>query len=288
MANEQKLNVILHGTFAYIDKEGVDSIEALIPLPEPDDGVDHVFRAGNWLGETELRAGTYQLKGVTPGTGGLDETRNLVFRNGCSPQVVRDRKSVYARLILPRPGKISSLRLAQVDLKTRPSNLAGNQGTPVQGAALQVFTYEDSDPLLGVYRISEDGNETLLGGGHYWEPAFTNNYASLHIFSAEDHPDDPGHTSRVFQKTSALLGVTDIQLKEVHRARGINVEDLPTGVIPEETEDLAARTLRIARLGRLFRQKADLDQAWYGNEALDGDPDACLCQVCKPRIEEIS
>ena len=92
---------------------------------------------------------------------------------------------------------------------------------------------------------------------------------------------DPAHTSRVFQTTSALLGVTDIELNEVHRARGIKDQDLPPGVIVEETEDLAARTLRIARLGRLRRQNADLNQAWYGNEALDGDPDACLSQACR-------
>jgi hypothetical protein len=69
-------------------------------------------------------------------------------------------------------------------------------------------------------------------------------------------------------------------LNEAHRAVGIADDELPPGVIAEETEDLAARTLRIARLGRLRRQNADLNQAWYGNEALDGDPDACLSQGC--------
>jgi hypothetical protein len=178
-------------------------------------------------------------------------------------------------LILPRPEKISSLRLAKVDLKTRPPSLKGDYG-----AALQVFTYEiDSDPLLSLQRISDDEKDNLPG--HFWGPVITGDYASLQIFSAEDHPDDPAHTSHVFRKVSALMGVANIALNEVHRAGGIDEKDLPPGVIAEETEDLAARTLRIARLGRLRRQKADLDQAWYGNEALDGSPEACLCQACQ-------
>jgi hypothetical protein len=274
MGNPRKLNVTLHGTFAYIDKEGVAFIDALVPVPEPDDGVDHVFRAGNWLGETELRPGTYTLRGVKTGTDSLDVKKNLIFENGCLRRP-RDPNREYARFIFPRPEKISSLRLAEVDLRTRPPSLKGDRG-----AALQVFTYEiDSDPQLSLQRISDDEKDDLPG--HFWEPVFTSGYASLQIFSAEDHPDDPAHTSRAFQKTSALLGVTDIALNEVHRARGIDDKDLPPGVIAEETEDLAARTLRIARLGRLRRQKADLNQAWYGNEALDGDPDACLCQACR-------
>ena len=44
--------------------------------------------------------------------------------------------------------------------------------------------------------------------------------------------------------------------------------------------DLARRTMRLAQLGRLRRQYADLNQAWYKNEALDGDPEACLHTGC--------
>jgi len=44
MPNGEMLNVILHGTFAYIDTEK-DFIDALIPLPTEE--VDHVVRAGN-------------------------------------------------------------------------------------------------------------------------------------------------------------------------------------------------------------------------------------------------
>jgi hypothetical protein len=240
--------------------------------------VDHVFRAGNWLGETELRRGTYELRGVKTGTHSLDPARNLIVENG-SRRHSRQTHTEYARFIFPRPKNIYSLRLAKVDLqpdaKVRPSRLKGSHG-----ASLQVFTYDvDNDQALCLQRIKDDEKEG--GSGHFWEPAFNGDYANLHMFSAEDHPDDPGHTSLVFQRVSALLGVKKIELKEVHRAVKIPDNELPPGVIAEETEDLAARTLRIARLGRLRRQNADLNQAWYGNEALDGDPDACLSQGCQ-------
>src|SRR5262249_17949930 len=106
MANGEKLNVILHGTFAYIDKHGEDSIDALVPLPS--DRVDHVFRAGNWLGETELHRGTYELKGVKHGSDRFNNRSNLIFENKC-PRAPRDRAKEYARLILPRPVRIFSL-----------------------------------------------------------------------------------------------------------------------------------------------------------------------------------
>jgi hypothetical protein len=278
MGNGLTLNVILHGTFAYIDKKSAPFIYALIPEPNSKGGVDHVFRAGNWLGETELRPGTYELRGVKGGTAGLDAARNLIYEHVCRLHP-RNPHTEYAKFIFPRPKSIASLRLAKVDLKThpksRPPRLKGHLG-----AALQVFTYEvENDQALCLQKMTDDDNSE--GSGHFWEPIFTGNYASLQIFSAEDHPDDPAHTRRVFHRVAALLGVRNIELNEVHRSGGIDDAELPEGVIAEETEDLAARTLRIARLGRLRRQNADLNQAWYGNEALDGNPDACLSQGCQ-------
>ena len=57
---------------------------------------------------------------------------------------------------------------------------------------------------------------------------------------------------------------------------GIPVDGpLPRGVTIPETEDLAARTQRMARLGRLVSQTGDANLAWYGNDALDGNPEGC-------------
>ncbi len=278
MANGDKLNVILHGTFAYIDKENVPFIDALIP--RPDEKMDHVFRAGNWLGETELHSGTFQLEGVREGAARLDPAKNLIVKNAC-PRRPRDPHTEYARLLLPRPQTIASLRLARLYFATRPNNVTGERAP-----ALQVFTYEiESDPLLRLQRVKDEALDQTRPG-HYWEPVFTNGYANLHIFSAEDHPDDPEHTSHAFDKTSELLGLRkgQLTLDTVHRADGIDKDDLPAGVIADETEDLAIRMLRMARLGRMRRmrgQDTDLNQVWYENEALDGNPRACLCKACQ-------
>jgi hypothetical protein len=71
-------------------------------------------------------------------------------------------------------------------------------------------------------------------------------------------------------------------------ARGIKPGrrgDLPPGVAPIETEDLATRTQRLAQLGRLLVQNrdadlrlvsnGDADLAWYGTDVLDGGGEVC-------------
>jgi len=271
MTNAEMLNVIFHGTFAFVDSQP-DFIDALIP--KRTEHVDHVFRAGNWLGETQLQQGTYKLEGVESGKAHLNEESNLIFENGCQTREL-DPENEHARLILPRPDKTFSLRLAKVEFDQRPRNLKGSTGS-----AIQVFTYHvTSEPDLRLQRRSNTDREDL--SGHYWEPVFTGGYANLHIFSAEDHPDDPEHTSRALDKIAHLLGLEGVlELKSVYYANGIQEQDLPPGVIAEETEDLARRTMRLAQLGRLRRQYADLNQAWYKNEALDGDPEACLHTGC--------
>ena len=47
-----------------------------------------------------------------------------------------------------------------------------------------MFAYEDIDSGgLFLQRVPENGEPV---SGHYWEPVFTDGYANLHIFSADD------------------------------------------------------------------------------------------------------
>jgi len=57
--NNVHLNVLFHGLFVFVDRP--NGIEVLIP----DMGADHVYRAGEWLGETTLARGSYELSGVS-------------------------------------------------------------------------------------------------------------------------------------------------------------------------------------------------------------------------------
>ena len=87
---------------------------------------------------------------------------------------------------------------------------------------------------------------------HYWEPAFTGNYVNLHIFSSEDYYHKPSNADEDINQCVALLGVNlQVDVRYVP-ARGIDStqENLPPGVAPIETEDLASRTRGLAQLGR--------------------------------------
>ncbi len=258
------LNVLLHGTFAFIQDE--KQIQAHIPQLD-----HHVARAGNWLAETELRPGRYELKGTDErGRAKLDPEKNLIVTSEFIPVTKERRKEIlYATLTLPRPQTITSLRVAGLP---KGSLKPGNE-KPEHVATLQIFTYKfENDAELRLSLADEVGQNLLA---HYWEPVFTTgDYINLHVFSAENHPHDPDHAKQAFAVIMELLG-SDLKLERPHPAGGATETDLPLGVIPEETEDLMPRTLRMARLGRLFKQNGDLNLAWFGNEALDSDPNAC-------------
>jgi hypothetical protein len=268
------LNVLLHGAFALIP--GEKQIVALMPILR-----DHVYRAGSWLAETELRSSTYYLNGVKAGTVcKFNKDKNLFVEfNGKLPA-----KPTHAKLEFPCPKDIRSLRVAEIPTKffSRPEDLVV-KGENQNIATLQVLTYDIENENTLALRAKE-------GEDHHWQPAFTGDHVNLHIFASEDHYHKPSNAQLDFNKCVELLGV-DLKLKaRFLPARGI--EDStppPSGVAPEETEVLALRTLRMARLGRLVVQQGDANLAWHGNDALDGNPKTCGSAVACPHhhcIEE--
>jgi hypothetical protein len=279
-----KLNVILHGAFVFV-RDG-DELHALIPNLD-----EHAYRAGSWLAETGLRGRTpgqqneieYELTGVNrePGNGWFDLNRNLFVREG-DPLNAEHAPFATLRLPLPKTDNIKSLRLADVprDAFTHPERLA-TDADPQRIATLQVLTYDIDDPnRLGLrgFEVHHETRRRTPTGGHYWEPVLTGNIVNLHIFSAEDHFHRLSNSDEDLNLCFRQLG-TDIQLDTRFVPTGITYDDdgpLPDGVKPEETETLAVRTLRMARLGRLvLDMKGDANLAWYGNDALDGEGQAC-------------
>jgi hypothetical protein len=265
------LNVLLHGTFAY--NEEPDGITAFIPKIE-----HHVYRVGNWLGETDLKPGAYTLEGVSdPAKRGekferFDMSSNLIIKPALDKVSARSQDA-YATLILRKPRKITSLRVARVEKKDFQPVAAQrelfSESNTLHIATLQIFTYDIEDE--GSLRLQS----TQGTGGHYWEPVFSGDFVNLHIFSEEDHHDRPSFGVDDLLSALRILGsqITDVK---VGTPTGIGPDEtLPDGVSPEETEDLAPRTKRMARLGRLVLQNGDPNQAWYTNDALDEDPPAC-------------
>lgn len=267
------LNVIFHGSIAIYDKQKSPyPIQALLPRNAQKDGEaaksdHHVYRAGNWLGETELSSGRYKLSGVKEGGAHFNGRTNLILK---SERI----KPAQAHVIVafPRPQAISSLRVAIVpfDAFNRQEAKALKLDTKgVRLAMLHVFTYTfDDDNDLRLVNAHDEKD------GHYWEPVFDGNYINLHIFCSEDRFSTPSQASADFKACTALLGLK-LQLERPQPVAAVLDEgQLPAGVIAEETEDLPFRTLRMARLGRLVRQNGDANLAWSTNDALDC-PEAC-------------
>jgi len=261
-----RLNVILHGTFAFknMDANAYPSasarISALIPILD-----HHVYLAGNWLGETQLLPGTYDLLGVRDGKSRLNKTRNLLVER--SNREANPEK-IYATLNLPLPAEITSMRVSKIP--RRQFQYAGElllDSDEQHLASLQVFTYDIQDE-------AELRLQQRQGSGHYWEPAFSGNFINLHIFASEDHHRGPSHAAEDLESALELLG-SHIKVNRPFITHDVASDVLPEGVSEEETEDLAPRTRRMARLGRLVLQKGESGQAWYPNEALDDDPPGC-------------
>jgi hypothetical protein len=276
-----KLNVLLHGTFAFIDDRGSE-ILALIPRVS-----QHVNRAGSWLGETELRGGgnvQYRLHGVKPDRRGqFDRNKNLFvdkkkLANGTTP---------FVTVILQRPRLITSLRVAEFDRSVfEDATDLISQGQHLHISSLQVFTY-DVDDLQELRLEATDDH-----GGHYWEPVLqvtekcdpANPFVNLHIISSEDHHGEPFQL-KDFSSCIALLGATLIAKPGfAYQQSGIqpNAGLLPPGVNAKETEGLSTRTERMSRLGRLAtRTNGDTNQAWYEDDALEDGTETCggVCGV---------
>jgi len=266
-----KLNVIFHGAFTFDQRTEPNRLLALMPkIPR------HVYRAGSWLAETDLRGRTqseevvYELSGVKPGAGKFspEQHQNVMLKP--QPQE-KPAVAPYATLKFPLPKQITSLQVAEIPRAafTHPEYLLVDTD-PQHIATVQVFTYD----ILDENALSLKAQD---GDGHYWEPVFTGDYINLHIFAAEDHYHKPSNAQEDFNQCVSLLGGVKLRLqtRSLHTSGILDAGQLPPGVAPEETETLALRTLRMARLGRLVSQNGDANLAWYGNDALDGDVEAC-------------
>jgi hypothetical protein len=250
----------------------------------------------------------YELSGVsknTPKPAWFDPNQNLMLKD-CNPSA----EGLFATLIFPLPKNIVSLRVADVPRKAfiDPNNIGvasandkarlklGRDDPTQHVATLQVLNYDIDDAnrlALKGFRVDPKHERRELPEGHYWEPVFNGNCVNLHIFSSEDHYHKPSNSGEDLNKCIRQLGVTGLELNtkevpvdlgmELHpqlAPGGIQRDELPTGVRPQETETLVVRTLRMARLGRLVLEKGDANLAWYGNDALDSAGEGCGDAVC--------
>jgi len=153
---------------------------------------------------------------------------------------VKDKKrdgEIFATLRFPKPEDIKSLRVGEIPAAefVRRADLVPPDAEEYYIATLQVFTY-----------IVEDENRVALLGvngnpGHYWEPVVQRRprrgggdgrFINLHIFSSEDHPEEPNQKSDLEQLV-ALLGA-DVRLEDTFTYQ-------PGGIGPYNPEDPTER-----------------------------------------------
>jgi hypothetical protein len=291
-ATEGTLHVIFHGTFLFhYDRNnlrnGQPYIEVLIPRVE-----DHVLRIGNWLAEIDLSGHrsvpTFELSGVRPGgecNGNV--SHNLVFDG--LPLKPRDQleQLLVARLLLPLPRLIRSPRRSPAgpehfsDPALLPDDLR-------EIATLQIFTYEiQKESELAIHSLEAPGmaaTSTQSPAGHHgqpvlWEPAFSDASFNLHIFAAPEQDRPAMHVSNAF---SRLMGLFDGSMGRLSMVQFpplsiLDVSELGAvpGILVEETEDLAPRRRRLSQLGRMRKERRDLNLTWFSTEAFDDDPGSC-------------
>jgi hypothetical protein len=242
----------------------------------------HVYRAGTWLAETELRGRThtkevtYELQGVKPGEARFDPNLNLMVK----PQKPDKPQSLpYATLVFPQPQTITSLLRADIQRGSfDPPDELVVKTDEQHISTVQVFTYDYLDENAVMLKADD-------GDGHYWQPVVVDGHINLHIFAAEDHYHKPSNAEEDFNRCAELIGGLDLrlQIQSLPTSGLLDGPPVPDGVDNRETESLALRTERMARLGRLVLQDDTLASlAWFGNDALDGDPEGCSGPVYVP------
>jgi hypothetical protein len=227
------LNVLLHGLFVIVDRE-----DYLLALAPDLDG-QHVYRAGNFLGCTELHRGMYRLAGVDPGgKANFNPDLNFILQD----KVLKPDAShlAHATILFRRPQQIFSLR----PVVFRPEDFTGADKKFAGGlaATTQVLVY--SCPSLPSVRLV----------GHPWLPPQTpgDGPFNLHIYSEEDtrigllkhHQNALDRLAGLFQNLDLQLA-DDAAMSELAKVE----EQLAPGVIGQELEPLSFTHSRLSDQG---------------------------------------
>jgi len=262
-----KLNVILHGLFAFFQD---DELTAYIPNL----GSEHVYKAGNWLAETNLAEHSdLRLERVKPGTNRLRPDHNLLLQGSVHAAMnTLENHSVYATLRLPYPTyPVRSLGRLIVpagaiggDDKKRIIGFSDSRD--LRCATVQVLTYD----------FASDADLRL--GDHPWEPSLENGYVNLHVISEPEKAPMQDHIRHAFQATMALFVGVDLALRQTMRSGDLEEEkkERPAGVHELELQGLIRRQRWLTALRRGIKDSRDLNGIWDDPTAFDGgDPDSC-------------
>jgi hypothetical protein len=265
------VNVIFRGMFLFIQRKKM--IDILIP----NIGSEHVYRAGLFLGETNLAnrsiADPYLLLGTNKGMGFIPD---VVFED----YDYRDTLTMdeaWARIVLPKPHKVYALRptlhgVSAVD----PFGLVNNQNFNT----IHIFQYAAAD-LRAVYLRGHSTPNIDDPGIH---AVGSNNFLNLHVLA---EPEDLGsnmfHPIHGFERLMNLMhGLNgSIVLTSDQPTTLQTIEDAAGGLPSDgsvsigEIMTYSEQRLLTIRAGRMWR--AGLDAAFALDAVLvDNPPNGCL------------
>ena len=235
------VNVIFHGLFLFVQQDGF--LDVLIPNM----GSEHVYRAGTFLAEETLLpmplATPYFLSGVTCGNAKFATNINIVFQ-GQDFDHSASADDVYARIVIPVPDEIVSLRptkdVLQADFD--PTGLVNGKNP----CGVQILRYNAAnlDDVLLLPHQAQLGRNS------------DNATLNLHIISEPDCTCvQDNHTRNGFEMALHLLpGVhTPIFIKNLTTLALEKNNDAARGFCAIETLDVRERAAMLAQAGLDWR-----------------------------------
>jgi len=249
-----EVNVIFRGLFLFVRRP--KSIDVFVPNM----GDDHVYRARVWLGEVSLKPHPidqpYILCGVTPGDGCFS-SGGLLFDGYDSDATAAGR--VFARIVLPRPKEVLSLRptIDPLGCERDALNLVSGQ----RPLCVHILRY-DSPDLMRVHLFDHDQPDDLPP--HDMETVFDpdtgklKQFINLHIVAEPDRDDMPGHVANgmteLMKLVSGLNGTVLLDAKKTTSLRIPGDDYRAKGFHPYETFNLIETAVLLVQAGRSWRK----------------------------------
>lgn len=189
-----EVNVIFRGLFLFVYRPNM--IEALIPNM----GMDHVTKAGAFLGEQSMAPGAvgapYSLGGVAAGNAGADRSSNIVL-DGFEYDPDLSMEALFTRIVLPRPKEILSFRPLTNAIVMEMDPLGLFHGKKTTG--IRVFRYDSAD-LLSVRLLPHP----VMPEPHT-VPNVPGEFLNLHIVAEPERDLQSPHVRSGFDRTIALI-----------------------------------------------------------------------------------
>ena len=227
------LNVVFHGTFAFVDRG--TTVAAIVPSV-----MSHVYKAGTWLHETDLRAGTtYTLQGVSAADKAPDlADLGMPVLSG-KRSIRANSNQVFCSIVLPPPVQFVGRRCFSP--RNGETVFEGSDGTL---ATRQMTSYAETHVLIYPCPNADQVSLAKLN----WKPPANQAIVNLHIFAEPGSPMDMPGNSHIINSFATLMQVMhgNLAIRKTVENGGFILTDCPNsqpvpGLPAQEEEGLVER-----------------------------------------------